>query len=546
MTFLPVVTRELRTAARRSATYRGRVMVASVVGGIAICVLYFGTISRTPSQIGSAIFELMASVTLVFCLAAGITRTADSLSEEKRNGTLGLLFLTDLRGYDVVLGKFTALSLGAMHGLLALLPVMAVSFLLGGVNGAEFWRVMLALVNIQFFSLCAGIAVSATCLKRRSALGAALLVIALMTGLPYLPPLKFLNSASPVCSFINAFSKNYATNSGQFLHSLEITQALGWLMLGYASFITPRFWHDRPESAFVQSLRLEINALRFGTAEGRASARLELMEQNPVTWLAGRDIGQRRLLWAIGGIGAALATLLVVHTHASILPDFMGIIKPIGFVLSTGMFSQSWMLLVWLINFVLKIRLAAHACHCLAEARRNQALEMLLTTPLTVKNLIDGQIEALRSNFLIPAIIIFSLEMIGGLVGSSHVGHETHSNEVPFMIRGMSVIYFVTFVLDGLALTWLGMWFGLSSRKENEAVFKTILFVMILPLVCLFFWPLGPLVMLLIPVFYIAYAHHQLTKNFRNVAVQRHSFRSQKQSWLPTKTEYQDLAPAER
>ena len=29
--------------------------------------------------------------------------TADSLSAEKREGTLGLLFLTDLRGYDVVL-----------------------------------------------------------------------------------------------------------------------------------------------------------------------------------------------------------------------------------------------------------------------------------------------------------------------------------------------------------------------------------------------------------------------------------------------------------
>jgi predicted MFS family arabinose efflux permease len=134
--------------------------------------------------------------------------------------------------------------------------------------------------------------------------------------------------------------------------------------------------------------------------------------------------------------------------------------------------------------------------------------------------------------------------MIGGLIGSAHVGHETHSNEVPFMIRGMSVIYFVTFVLDGLALTWVGMWFGLSSRKENEAVFKTILFVLVMPLACLFFWPIGPVLLVLIPIFWIAYASHRLTNDFRAVAVQRHSFRSQKQSWLPANSEYQDLAPA--
>jgi hypothetical protein len=545
MTFLPVVTRELRTAARRSATYRGRVILAGVVGGIAVCVLVFGSISSTPSQIGSKIFELMATVTLFFSLATGITKTADSLSEEKRNGTLGLLFLTDLRGYDVVLGKFTALSLGAMHGLLSLLPVMAVSFLLGGITGGEFWRVMLALVNIQFFSLCAGIAVSASCLRRKNALGATLLLLLLVCGLPYALPGNPLVFTSPVCGFISSFSKNYATHAADFLHSLAFTNALGWLMLLYASVMAPRLWHDSPESPFMQSLRLRINALRFGTAEGRAAGRMQLLEHNPVTWLAGRDLGQRRLLWAVGGIGAALATLMVVHSRANVLPGFLGVIKPVGFVLSLGMFSQSWMALVWLINFALKIRLAAHACHCLAEARRNQALEMLLTTPLTVRNLIDGQIEALRNNFLIPAITIFGVEMIGGLIGSAHEGHETHSNYVPYMIRGMGVIYFVTFILDGLALTWAGMWFGLSSRKENEAFFKTILFVLVLPLLGLFFWPAGLAFLVLAPVFWIGYAHHRLTNHFRDVAVQRHGFKPQTQSWLPVKAEYQNLAPAE-
>ena len=48
---------------------------------------------------GSAVF---------YCLLSGVWFTADCLSEEKREGTLGLLFLTDLKGYDVVFGKLVA------------------------------------------------------------------------------------------------------------------------------------------------------------------------------------------------------------------------------------------------------------------------------------------------------------------------------------------------------------------------------------------------------------------------------------------------------
>ena len=36
---------------------------------------------------------------------AGLVLTADCISQERREGTLGLLFLTDLRGPDVALGN---------------------------------------------------------------------------------------------------------------------------------------------------------------------------------------------------------------------------------------------------------------------------------------------------------------------------------------------------------------------------------------------------------------------------------------------------------
>ena len=66
---------------------------------------------------------------MIYCLFSGRISTADCLSEEKREGTLGLLFLTDLKGYDVVLGKLAATSVSAFYGLLAALPVLAVPVL---------------------------------------------------------------------------------------------------------------------------------------------------------------------------------------------------------------------------------------------------------------------------------------------------------------------------------------------------------------------------------------------------------------------------------
>ena len=69
-------------------------------------------------------FVSLTGFAFSYCLLVGTFFTADCLSEEKRDGTLGLLFLTDLHSYNVVLGKWVAASLAGFHGLLAMLPAL--------------------------------------------------------------------------------------------------------------------------------------------------------------------------------------------------------------------------------------------------------------------------------------------------------------------------------------------------------------------------------------------------------------------------------------
>src|SRR5207237_5759271 len=154
MTFLPIVDRELRVAARRPATYWTRLVFAIAGAGIVSLALLFAAAAQTgASGIGGWLFYFLSLLALGFSAFAGVFLTADCLSEEKREGTLGLLFLTDLKGYDVVLGKLMATSLNAFYGLVAIFPVLALPLVMGGVTFSEFCRVMLALVNTLLFSL---------------------------------------------------------------------------------------------------------------------------------------------------------------------------------------------------------------------------------------------------------------------------------------------------------------------------------------------------------------------------------------------------------
>src|SRR5712691_815325 len=162
MSVLPIVRRELRVAARKRSTFWLRVAAAitAVVLGSG-CLIVGGWQRIGTAQMGSMLFYALTWLSLPAVLSAGLFFTSDCLSEEKREGTLGFLFLTDLRGYDVVLGKLLATSLRAFYALLAVFPILAVTLLMGGVTGAHFWKTVLALVNALFVSLSAGLFVSA-------------------------------------------------------------------------------------------------------------------------------------------------------------------------------------------------------------------------------------------------------------------------------------------------------------------------------------------------------------------------------------------------
>src|SRR6266581_7627107 len=182
MSFLPIVERELRAAARRKSTYRIRSWTALLAIVVSFFSLIFLWLTRGRGGLGNPLFTYLTSYAFGLCLLAGIFLTADCLSEEKREGTMGLLFLTDLHGYDVVLGKLAATSVLSFFAVLAILPVLGLPLLMGGVTLGEFWRMILVLIVTLFLSLALGLLVSALSHEARQAMAATFLGMLLLGG----------------------------------------------------------------------------------------------------------------------------------------------------------------------------------------------------------------------------------------------------------------------------------------------------------------------------------------------------------------------------
>ncbi|MDB6121485.1 MAG: hypothetical protein JWQ71_478, partial [Pedosphaera sp.] len=167
-----------------------------------------------------------------------------------------------------------------------------------------------------------------------------------------------------------------------------------------------------------------------------------------------------------------------------------------------------------------------------AVARRNIALEMLLSTPLSVDQIIHGQILSLKRIFLLPVVTILSIE-IAGLAGGIYLLQAGERGQPVGFSIFFGILYLSIFLLDVATLTWTGMWFGLSSKNETTAIVKTILYVLVLPFMGSFFCWFGILFFIGWPIFWIVWSTQKLRAEFRTLAAHRYLFKPQESRWLP-------------
>ena len=502
MTFLPIVERELRVRARLKSTYRFRLFAAlGAIVVVGLLLLASGNLAAA-GKFGATIFTGLAWLSFGYCLLDGVRSTADCLSEEKREGTLGLLFLTDLRPYDVVLGKLMAASLNSFYGLLAIFPPLAIPLILGGVTGGEFWRLVLVLMNTLFFSVTAGMMISAASRDERRAWFAALGLLIFFAAGPALLLLKpassssWLATISPTTGFLSVFDAVYAATPERYWDTFWNVHFMGWIWLVAAVVILPRSWQDKPMSGVPWWQRW---LARDGVASGRISdeKRSLMLDGNPVVWLVLRGSERQTYLWLLVILAAAVSvTAWGVSGGATMMS---------GVILGVMI----------LVHLTIAIWVASEACHLFSAARDSGAFELLLSTPLTAKEIVEGHVLGLRRMFYRPVVILLSVEagLLAAQLYVSGTGAAPWSWwEWTFKTLGGG-LFLVCAVMDLVAVARYGLWQGLAARKPANAVTRTVLFVLVLPLFLLSCTtPVGLIIKDLI---FINYAKEQLRRQFR-------------------------------
>ena len=503
MILLPIVARELRVSSRRGATYWTRFtagLLAIVVGSFAWAMFF----KKSPRDTGLALFIGLSSIAYIYSLLAGALATADCVSEEKREGTLGLLFLTDLKSYDIVLGKLVASSLTAIYGLLAIFPVMGVPLLLGGVAPAEFWRVVLVCLNNLFFSLTLGMLCSTICKDERKSIGMTIGLILLLTaGWPGIVawvasdisranPLYYLFhekpfpllAVSPGFTCVIAFDVPYKSIIGKekidwFLISLGIVHWLAWVCLALTTFILPRVWHDKAASVGTVRRQEKWRTWLHGGENARAAFRRRLLEITPFYWLASRDRFKTVLVWLWLGAAALLWMFgLLTERH-----DWLDV----GPYISTGLILHTFF----------KCWLAMEASRRFGADRRSGALELLLCTPLSVKEILRGQWLALLRQFGAAVALVCAVDFVFlGLGLKRSYGASERELWIALWLAGISI-----FVFDLITLALLAMWGSLRSRKSAQAGVTALVRVCVVP--WFLFGAFGACVAILEEVFHI-------------------------------------------
>ena len=478
MTFLPIVHRELRVASRRPATYWSRMTTALVAIAITAMVLLPTGAQLSPQMAGGILFKALTGFTFIWCLFIGASVTADSISSEKREGTLGLLFLTDLKGYDVVTGKLAASSLNAFYGLLAILPVLAIPLLLGGVAFAEFFRVAVVLVNTLFFSLTTGILASALSIDARKAAGrAGLITLFFSVGLPLMSAalvaycesknfglsrewlIPFL-LPSPGFACFMAFMPPMPFGQAAFWGSVATTHLLAWSFFALASWITPRTWQDKPATVKRLRWRDRFRNWTQGSAATRKEFRTRLLDINVIYWLSYRDRLKQTYVWIF------LAALIAVWCWG--FWKWRAEWLDIGMCITTAV----------LMHLVLKLWLTSEAVRRFSEDLQNGALDLVLSTSLTVDEILRGQLLALKQQFAKPVIAVLILDalLLVGLHFTSHLDPYHRIQYISLFLAGMAML-----VADMFTLSWVGMWCGLTAKNINKASGNTIGLVLALP-----------------------------------------------------------------
>jgi hypothetical protein len=506
MTLLPIFERELRVRARSRASYWTRSGLAALGIFIALPPLAISSPSAQPAAIGRAVFDAMVGAGFVLSCCACLL-TSESISGERREGTLGLLFLTRVKHVDVLLGKFASSGLTTIYVLVGFLPVLIVPVLAGGVTGGEAVRKGVVLLDTLCLALSAGLWASARGRERFKTGRAALLLMVALVLAPELVGLiahgSGLDLASPLGALVTAGDTAYKTAPWRYWLSLFLLQVPAWgLLFATLALLRANLWSEERISGNcegIQKLLLpeeaqpenpELTQTPDEAAPDRASpgplnasalsqiippsarSALSCTAPTPLHWLFRRQRGLKGMLWiaAVLSVGHYISYSFLGR-FAGFGMSYAGIMWSVGFVFGT----VTGAIFAWV------------ASRYFVEARRTGELELLLTTPAGAQGIVSAQWDVLKRWVRWPVVVMVVPALLQGLLYLS-MYFSSQGDWWRFWYCLSILGGAINTVLGVMALCWVGFWFALHSNGQARAIIWTVALVKAVPYALTLTW----------------------------------------------------------
>ncbi len=489
----PVIRRELLSASRRRETWRLRL----VFGGGALAAALFGLLLPhvPPTERGPVVLLCMAICGFAMSVFAGAYVTADAVCSEKREGTLGLLFLTPLNGWEIVLGKMFTHSLQVKYAVLGGFPLLFLPVLLGGVLWVEVTRILLALLLTLLLSLGCGVFWSTAAREARTAVLATAVSMLVLTLLPWLWVMVQAMTAggirlagvpqlSPMTTLVTAFESNYrmywsagpkgpgaAAGASVYWGAIACSLGLTVILLGVAGWLLPWLWR-RLEAGSPLPSRTSVDLHLRRSLPGWAPP----LDAAPILWLAARQSADAHWInWVRRAIALVFAVSLVVAVTTRYWES--------GFIFA---FCAAYVL-----HLITRLELALTSTRRLHEDWRTGALEVVLTTTVPTAKVVDAHHHSVAHIF--RARLRLLLAMNGLLEAAVIMFHDRLR-----MGGGADLIFSVFFVggavvtvPEFVALRWLGLRESLRNSTQLKAAGRSFARLVMVP------WPAFALVFLL-------------------------------------------------
>jgi hypothetical protein len=448
----PLVARELLVYSRQPWTYWLRLL--SALGAVSVLAVMGATGQNRIGQ-ANGLSLFIGSTAILFFIASlnGLRSTSNCIASERRQGTLVLLFLADLKLNTILISKLVTNSMRNIWAFLGTLPVLGLCLLLGGVSGLVFVQGVLAVLAAAWLSLMVGLDQSCRNQGEHEAFSNGLRELLKLNLVPFMSPASLVLSAFlPGRRF---FGHAY------FVATFGITVGVGLFYWFKAKTALRRNWQEPPpeEGPPDSGLRAPEPMPVVGHLQ-KPPRRCGNMP--PAYWLFAR-YGDTRQVGPLP-IGIAFVTLtgLVVLLMLISDADIIKVTYPV--MMGAGRFVQM-------------LAMAKIAPQSFADIARPGALEILQTTPITLKQIVRAAYTFLFVHFRRGVLPMLALDLLVLLTVALIKTREGSAWDFALMLLAQNIL-----LLSGLcAMGVTGIWLGLKQRSLSRASFSVCFFFLVLP-----------------------------------------------------------------